>query len=598
MRFTRVLLPLAALTIGILIAAGSAIPLWAQEDVPSTPHAIPGHVDCLSCHGKTVEIGEGHEGRTDDTCTGCHRVRDAVGIPDVPHPVQGQERCLGCHGAAGVRPFPSDHTFKTERVCLNCHQVSAAADAATPIAVPAVPHATAGREDCVPCHGAGQMRPFPADHQGRTNDTCLACHQLNAAATTPLSTSVVPTPISEPMLFGENSCVTCHQGLGGASAQNTADWQASVHASQGVGCVSCHGGDPNRADESAMSVAGGFLGVPTKGQIPGRCASCHSNVELMRPYNVPIDQFEQYWQSQHGQALLTGDGAVATCYDCHGGHKVMKVDDPAASIYPTNEPAMCARCHADAGLMSSYSIPSDQYQLYQGSVHGTAVLQEQDPRAPTCSTCHGVHGAAPPGLTQVATVCGQCHSTTQDYYQQGAHKAGLTGEGGPGCVTCHGQHDVMPPTLDLFQGTEPRRCGSCHAATSPAAGKVDQIYQALRGADDAYTMAEAAIAQARLARLIVVQQEEVLQKANTPLIEVRALQHTVDTADIQAKAKESTDLSRQAQASAEDALRDIGTRRIGMAIALAVILLVVASLIQVKRDLDRKLEAERAQARR
>ncbi len=291
------------------------------------------------------------------------------------------------------------------------------------------------------------------------------------------------------------------------------------------------------------------------------------------------------------------DGNVATCFDCHGGHKVMKVDDPAATVYPTNEPAMCARCHADAALMASYSIPSDQYQLYQASVHGTAVLQKQDLRAPTCSTCHGVHGAAPPGFTQVATVCGQCHSATQEYYQKGAHKAGLTGQGGPGCITCHGQHDVTPPTLDLFQGAADRHCGACHAAGSPAAAQVEEIYQALKGADAAYTQAEAAIAQARAARLIVVQQEELLQKANTPLIEARASQHTVIVADIQAKAKESTDLSKQAQASAQAALKDIDTRRIGMIVALAVILLVVASLILIKRDLDRRLEAERARAK-
>jgi hypothetical protein len=246
--------------------------------------------------------------------------------------------------------------------------------------------------------------------------------------------------------------------------------------------------------------------------------------------------------------------------------------------------------------MASYAIPADQYQLYQTSVHGAAVLQEQDLRAPTCSTCHGVHGAAPPGFTQVATVCGQCHSATQDYYQKGAHKVGLTGQGGPECITCHGQHDVTPPTLDLFLGTEDRHCGMCHA-NSPTAGQVDQIYQALKGAGDAYTRAEAAITRARTARLIVVQQEEMLQKANTPLIEARASQHTVSVADLQAKAKESADLSQQAQESAEAALKDIGTRRIGMYAALAVMLLVVVSLILVKRDLDRRLEAERARGK-
>jgi len=222
------------------------------------------------------------------------------------------------------------------------------------------------------------------------------------------------------------------------------------------------------------------------------------------------------------------------------------------------------------------------------------MLQKQDLRAPTCSTCHGKHGAAPPGFSQVANVCGQCHATTLDYYQKGAHKTGMTGQDAPGCVTCHGQHDVALPTLDLFQGTETRHCGACHAPASPTAGQVDAIYQALKGAGDAYAQAEAAIALASAQHLIVAQQKEMLQKANTPLIESQALQHTVNVADIQAKTKESVDLSQQAQASAEAALKDIGTRRVGMVIALAAILVTIVALVFIKRELDRDLEAQRA----
>jgi hypothetical protein len=694
MRFTRALLPLAALAL-LLIAAAYAVPLRAQEGAPSVPHPLLGRVDCLSCHGKSVEIGEGHEGRTNDTCTMCHGVRDNSGIPPLPHPTQGQEKCLECHAAGKVRPFPGDHTFQTEAVCLKCHpvtalaiipviphpmqgredclschgagqlkpvpadhqgrtdemcsvchqlsatanapvpeiphptqgredclachafgqvkpypadhqgraadtclachQMSAAAAAATPVPAPDIPHPIAGREDCASCHGLGQVRPFPADHQGRADETCQGCHEVNAAEMAPPSTEVVPTPISEPELFGENSCVTCHQGLGGASAQKTQDWQASVHAAEGVGCVSCHGGDPNQADAAAaMSAEAGFLGVPSKGEIPGLCASCHSNVDLMRPYNIPIDQFDQYWQSQHGQALVEGDQNVATCYDCHGGHKVLGVKDPAATVYPTNEPGMCAGCHADGALMAGYGIPADQYGQYQASVHGVAALQNQDQRAPTCSTCHGVHGAAPPGFSEVATVCGQCHAKTQDYYQQGAHKAGLTGEGGPGCITCHGQHDVTPASRNLFVGSQERHCGACHAPGSAEARQVDAIYEALKGADNAYAEAEAVIAEASSKQLIVTQQEETLQQANTPLIESRALQHTVNVAEIEAKAQESVELSQEAQASAEALLKDLSTRYVGMVVALAVILLTILALVLIKRQLDRDLEAKRA----
>lgn len=523
-------------------------------------------------------------------------------IPAVPHPLEGREDCLVCHDIGQVSPFPEDHAGRANDSCTMCHQASEAEG------MPVVPHPVEGRKDCLMCHDTGQVKPFPPDHEGRDNESCLECHQVGAAevpeptaepaATLPPSVEAVPTPIREPELFGENTCISCHEGLGGKHAGITADWAESVHATRGVGCVSCHGGDPTKADAGeSMSPEAGYLGPLPKDRIPGLCGSCHTRVDLMRPFDLPTDQLDQYWQSQHGQALLEGDGNVATCFDCHDGHRVLKVSDPASQVYPTNEPAMCAGCHADQTLMDPYGIPTDQYALYQKSVHGMAMLQNQDLRAPTCSTCHGKHGAAPPGYQQVANVCGQCHAKTEEYYLQGAHKTGMIGQAAPECVTCHGQHDVPRPTRDLFLGTDEHHCGMCHAPGTEISGQVDAMYAALKEADDAYEQAENTIALATEQRLIMAEQEELLQKANTPLIESRALQHTVNLADIEAKAEESLVLSREAQASAEEALAELDTRRLGMVIALGVILITIVALILIKRELDRDLEAERARRR-
>jgi len=352
-------------------------------------------------------------------------------------------------------------------------------------------------------------------------------------ATLPPSVEVVPTPIHEPVLFEENTCISCHRDLGGTHEAITTDWADSVHAARGVGCVSCHGGDPTQADaELSMSPEAGFLGPLPKDRIPGLCGSCHTRVDLMRPFDLATDQLDQYWQSQHGQALLLGDPNVATCFDCHDGHRVLKTSDPASEVYPSHEPAMCARCHADETLMAPYDIPTNQYALYQDSVHGIALLQNQDLRAPTCSTCHGTHGAAQPGFQQVANVCGQCHTATEDYYLQGAHRTGMTGEAAPRCVTCHGRYDVQPATRDLYVGTEERHCGMCHLPGSEIYGQAEAMHQILTEADEAFEGAELTIAQAEDRRLIMAVQNEILQQARTPLIEVRALQHTVNLADI------------------------------------------------------------------
>jgi hypothetical protein len=123
------------------------------------------------------------------------------------------------------------------------------------------------------------------------------------------------------------------------------------------------------------------------------------------------------------------------------------------------------------------------------------------------------------------------------------------------------------------------------------------MYEALVEADEAFEQAEATIALATENRLIMAQQEELLQKANTPLIEAEALQHTVNLADVQAKTEESIVISREAQASAEEALRGLDTRRWGMVIALSVILITIVALVLIKRELDRDLQAKRARPR-
>jgi hypothetical protein len=523
----------------------------------------------------------------------------AYGLPLLQIP----EDCLACHDEGQIEPFPEDHAGRSNDSCTMCHEVGEMEG------IPAVPHPVEGREDCLMCHDTGQVQPFPADHEGRDNESCLECHEAGGeeepaptpepTPTLPPSVGVVPTPIQEPEMFGENTCISCHEGLGGRSEQITADWSESVHAARGVGCVSCHGGDPTKADaEESMSPEAGYLGPLPKESIPGLCGSCHTRVDLMRAFDLPTDQLDQYWQSQHGQALLEGDPNVATCFDCHDQHRVLKATDPSSQVYPSNEPKMCADCHADEALMAPYGIPTNQYELYQESVHGVALLDNQDLRAPTCSTCHGTHGAAPPGFQEVANVCGQCHTVTEDYYLAGAHRSGMVTEAAPRCVTCHGRYDVAPATRDLYVGTEERHCGSCHPPGSEIGGQVEAIHQALKEADEAYEQAEATIAAATESRLIMAEQEELLQKANTPLIESQALQHNVNVTEIQAKAEESLELSLQAQASAEEALEQLDTRRLGMIIALAIIVVTIVALVLIKRQLDRDLEAERAARRK
>lgn len=127
------------------------------------------HLRCISCHK------ENQEGPV--ACEGCHK-KAAVPPLSVAHPLTGEEKCLRCHGPKGVRSvtkIPKDHAGTPETVCRLCHRPSIKA---AELAVHEIPHEVAGQSECLICHGEGiaGARKVPADHAGRTDETCLLCH--------------------------------------------------------------------------------------------------------------------------------------------------------------------------------------------------------------------------------------------------------------------------------------------------------------------------------------------------------------------------------------------------------------------------------------
>src|SRR5512132_3739228 len=263
---------------------------------------------------------------------------------------------------------------------------------------------------------------------------------------TPPAVAFTPPPSGTP---DTNTCATCHTAIDNENHDIATQWLASVHGQNGIGCAACHGGDPTSDQITvAMDPARGFKGVPSRSQTVALCGTCHSDVELMRQYQIPTDQYAKYKTSVHGEKLLgANDTRVAICTDCHGVHDVKKASDPTAKVYPLNVPALCASCHANADYMAPYDIPTDQYDIYQKSVHGVQLLQKADLRAPTCASCHGSHDAQPPTSATVVNVCGKCHTATQALYEQSRHAAL---DVGPKCWTCHGTHDVAQPSEARF----------------------------------------------------------------------------------------------------------------------------------------------------
>ena len=218
--------------------------------------------------------------------------------------------------------------------------------------------------------------------------------------------------------------------------------------------------------------------------------------------------------------------------------------------------------------------------------HGTALVDNQDLRAPNCATCHGTHGAAPPGVQEVANVCGNCHSATQEHYLKGPHGSGQTG---PECVTCHGQHDVLQPTEAVFVGDDPRHCGSCHSTDSEPGRTAVFLYDQISGAARAYDEAETSIAAARKLGMLVSPQEALMQEANTALVTARAAQHTLDSEAVYEKTSKAVETAQRAKAEADASVSESRFRREAMVVAVIAIAVTIVALYQVKRELDRRL---------
>jgi len=324
-----------------------------------------------------------------------------------------------------------------------------------------------------------------------------------------------------------SSCVSCHSSKAWFAEEHIKEivenYEGGVHASVGIGCEDCHGGNPDpdvsSSVDQAMDSSYGpnpFIGVPHPEEIPAFCGRCHSDPAYMRQYQPDprVDQVREYLTSQHGRLLIgKGDTKVATCVDCHGVHGILAPTDPQAPVYPTNVAKTCNKCHGDAEYMAGYTtesgdpLPVDQYARWRQSVHAAAMFEKEDLTAPTCNDCHGNHGAAPPGVESVAFVCGQCHGREAELFRKSPKHAGFQNhnsyiEGmGPGacanchsdpepqatftgitefseCATCHQNHSIVRPSVAMLAPLPAIPCEFCHEQGGPLAGPDDGVTEA------------------------------------------------------------------------------------------------------------------------
>ncbi len=205
-----------------------------------------------------------------------------------------------------------------------------------------------------------------------------------------------------------------------------------------------------------------MVASPTEAQDRDVCLMCHADVSLFAgiedPSRLVVTQ-EEYTQSVHGALGLS-------CTMCHQGW--------AFPHTPEMPPPNCGACHSSVKA------------VFDSSVHGYA-LETGNPRAPTCSVCHGSHNIlhssepeSPTHRLRVPETCATCHGTegllTGEYVRLpqifGSYAQSVHGEqsargisAAANCTDCHGVHDLRgpgDPTSRISHANVSATCGQCH----------------------------------------------------------------------------------------------------------------------------------------
>lgn len=409
---------------------------------------------------------------------------------------------------------------------------------------------------------------------------------MNIRAIRLLAAAALLAPV---LAFGQkNSCIECHSQLDEELKAPAAALASDIHAEFGLSCKDCHGGDPSQ-DDVDRAKDKTFKGSPRRQDIPQFCGGCHADSAAMRNFNPALrtDQLNQYWTSRHGQLLKAGDTKAAVCTDCHGVHGIQSAKFPKSLTFPWNIPQTCGRCHADKAFMAPYRIPTGQLEEYQASVHARALFDKKDLSAPVCNDCHGNHGAFPPAVSSVASVCRQCHPSTGDLFMKSPHKKAFDDMGAGECEACHGNHKILPPTTAMIGTEEGATCAQCHDQGSRGFEVAAEIRRKLEGFESGFQEAEGLLEQAKRKGVEVSDVEFKLQDVNTLLVSAKNLTHGLDTAELDSAVSEGEKALAGVREAGEEALDEAKFRRRGLAVTTALLALFAVALALKVRQMGR-----------
>jgi predicted CXXCH cytochrome family protein len=218
------------------------------------------------------------------------------------------------------------------------------------------------------------------------------------------------------------------------------------------------------------------------------------------------------------------------------------------------------------------------------------LLQKNDQGAPACNSCHGNHGAMPPGVESISKVCGTCHALNADLFSSSPHKKAFDDRKLPECETCHGNHEIIAATDKLLGVTSEAVCSRCHNESQNIKGY--QAAKTMRILIDSLESEEQ-----RIRKLVDEAEQKGMEisEAKFKLLDVRQARlqsRTMVHAFNETKFKEVVDggikTSSIIAEESKAAIHEYYFRRFGLVISTLIITMLAISLYLYVRRLERK----------
>jgi nitrate/TMAO reductase-like tetraheme cytochrome c subunit len=285
--------------------------------------------------------------------------------------------------------------------------------------------AYAAKDSCVECHSAmdGRLQApataFPNDVHQHRGFSCADCHGGDRTSDDPevaMSRSrgflgkIARTAVPKLCAHCHSDAALMHRFAPQQRVDQYAQYLTSVHGKRiaagdaaAAECVDCHSVHDIREVKDPASPV-----YPLR--LPETCARCHASAAHMARYKLPTNQFEEYRQSVHWQALSKqGDLSAPTCASCHGNHGATPPQVSSVS-------AVCGTCHT---LMED---------LFNKSPHQPAFKSMGVAGCVVCHSNHAVLKPSPAMLAGARSVCTQCHEPKSAGALAASEMAGLIGK--------------------------------------------------------------------------------------------------------------------------------------------------------------------------